>query len=76
MDLLAPSDTVSACAYKGYASYWSANVGAAVIQDVAWTYEDPHNYATTVRGMIAFFNERVDISVEGQRLERPRTPWS
>ncbi len=76
MDLLECSDTVSVCAYKGHASYWSANIESTGIKDVAWSYEDPHNYATAVRGMLTFFNERVDITVDGQRLDRPRTPWS
>jgi hypothetical protein len=29
-----------------------------------------------VTGRIAFFNERVDIFVDGERQERPITPWS
>ena len=76
MDLLEPTDTQTACAYKGFASYWSANVDGTVVRDVAWSYEDPHNYATAVKGMISFFNERVDVSVDSVPLERPRTPWS
>jgi uncharacterized protein (DUF427 family) len=76
MGLLEPSDTRTTCAYKGHANYWSANADGAVVRDVVWSYEDPHNYATAVEGMLCFFNERVDISVDGERLERPRTPWS
>jgi uncharacterized protein (DUF427 family) len=76
MDLLVPTDTVSVCAYKGHARYWSAHVGDSVVTDVAWSYEDPHNYATSVKDMICFFNERVDVSVDGEQLTRPRTPWS
>jgi uncharacterized protein (DUF427 family) len=76
MDLLEPTDTHTACAYKGVASYWSAHVDGRVVRDVAWSYEDPHNFATAVKDMIAFFNERVDISIEGVLVERPRTPWS
>jgi hypothetical protein len=29
-----------------------------------------------VRSLIAFYNERVDIEVDGERQERPHTPWS
>jgi uncharacterized protein (DUF427 family) len=77
MDVLERSDTASVCAYKGHANYWSANLGdGAVISDVAWSYEHPHNYATAVKDMLTFFNERVDIILDGQPLERPRTPWS
>jgi uncharacterized protein (DUF427 family) len=76
MDLLQPSQTTSVCAYKGHASYWSATVDATVVHDVAWSYSHPHNYAVPVKDMLTFFNERVDISVDGERVERPRTPWS
>lgn len=76
MDLLVPSDTASVCAYKGQARYWSAHVDGTVVTDVAWSYEDPHNYATLVKDMICFFTERVDVSVDGERLARPRSPWS
>jgi uncharacterized protein (DUF427 family) len=70
---LAPSDTVSDCAYKGRASYVSVPGGPA---DIAWTYRHPLREAEPVRDHIAFFNERVDIVVDGQRSERPRTPFS
>ena len=67
MELLVPTDTASVCAYKGQARYWSAHVNDTVVADVAWSYEDPHNYATLVEDMICFFNERVDL----QRRRRP-----
>jgi uncharacterized protein (DUF427 family) len=71
-DLLAPSDTRTACAYKGEASYLSL----AGEDDVAWTYPEPLREASEVRDRIAFFNERVDVVVDGERRERPITPWS
>jgi uncharacterized protein (DUF427 family) len=61
----------STCAYKGHASYL-AHRG----EDVAWRYEHPLREAAEVTGRIAFFNERVDLVVDGVRLERPWTPWS
>ncbi len=70
---LEPSDTVSDCAYKGRASYFSVPGGAS---DLAWTYRDPLREAEPVRDHIAFFNERVDIVVDGRRWERPVTPFS
>lgn len=64
MDLLVPSDTVTVCAYKGEATYWSAVVGDEVIPDVAWTYTDPLTDAEPVRDLICFYDERVDLTVE------------
>jgi uncharacterized protein (DUF427 family) len=71
-DLLSPSDKRTYCAYKGQASYWSLS-GA---DDVAWTYVEPLREAAEVTGRIAFFNERVDIVVDGEVVQRPVTPWS
>ena len=71
-DLLAPSEKRTSCAYKGRASYLSLPDAA----DVAWTYPEPLREAAEIRDRVAFFNERVDIVVDGERLERPVTPWS
>jgi len=71
-DLLAPSDTRTACAYKGQASYLST----ATDDDLAWYYPEPLREAAEVAGRIAFFNERADVVIDGERRERPVTPWS
>jgi uncharacterized protein (DUF427 family) len=60
------------CAYKGTASYLS--VGGH--RDIAWYYPEPLPGMEQIGGLVAFFNERVDITVDGERLERPRTQWS
>jgi uncharacterized protein (DUF427 family) len=70
---LDPSDTVSYCAYKGRASYFSVPDGP---RDVAWTYLDPLHDAEQVRDRICFFDERVDVIVDGERRARPVTPWT
>ena len=70
---LEQSDSLSYCAYKGRASYFSVPNGPA---DIAWTYRDPLREAEPVRDHIAFFDERVDVVVDGQRRSRPITPFS
>jgi len=76
MDLLEPSDTHTVCAYKGQASYWSARVGPDLLTDIAWYYPDPLHDALPVRDLIAFFTERLDLTIDGEPQRRPRTPWS
>lgn len=77
LGLLVPSDTVTECAYKGVARHWSAVVEGRTVPDVGWSYDDEvRREGEAVRGLIAFYNERVDLVVEGSRLERPRTAWS
>lgn len=70
---LADSDTVSYCAYKGRAAYFSVPDGP---RDVAWTYRDPLPDGKRVRDRICFFDERVDVTVDGVRRKRPATQWS
>jgi uncharacterized protein (DUF427 family) len=71
---LIPTDTVTACPYKGTTSgYWSIRIGETVHPDLAWAYDFPTRQLLPIAGMIAFYNEKVDISVDGQRLERPKT---
>jgi uncharacterized protein (DUF427 family) len=70
---LKPSDTVSYCAYKGQASYFSLPDKR---NDIAWTYQEPLREAEPVRDHICFFDEHVDVTVDGQLWARPTTPWS
>jgi uncharacterized protein (DUF427 family) len=76
MDLLEPTDSISRCPYKGVASYWSVRAGERVHKDIAWSYKSPIPECPKIENLIAFYNERVDIEVDGHPVERPRTPWS
>jgi len=74
---LEPSDTVTACPYKGRTSgYWSARTADSLHADVAWSYDFPTRELLAVSGLIAFFDERVDVFLDGELQERPRTPFS
>ncbi len=72
-----PSDTVTACPYKGTTSgYWSAQVDGRVHPDIAWTYDFPTRDVLPIAGLVAFYNEKLDIFVDGVELERPHTHFS
>ena len=73
---LVPSPTTTWCAYKGQASYFSVSVGGRLVPDIAWSYPDPQHDAARVRDLIAFFDERIDVVLDGERRARPVTPWS
>lgn len=75
-DLVVPSATTSRCPYKGTATYLSFRVGAAVHADVAWTYPDPVPECPRIKDLVSFFNEKVDLVIDGERQARPSTPWS
>jgi uncharacterized protein (DUF427 family) len=64
--LLTPTPTRTECPYKGVASYWSATIGGRIVEDVAWSYEDPLPTQPKIAGLISFWPERVDaIEVDG-----------
>jgi uncharacterized protein (DUF427 family) len=76
MDLLTPTDTTSGCAYKGFARYFSVDAGGQTFDDLAWWYATPLPEAVKIAGLVAFYNEKADIIVDGERRERPTTPFS
>jgi uncharacterized protein (DUF427 family) len=69
---LHPSDRRSYCPYKGEASYWSVDGH----EDLLWCYEDPLPDAAALTGLVAFWDERVDVFVDGVRRERPGGPFA
>jgi uncharacterized protein (DUF427 family) len=71
---LEPSKTESVCPYKGVTSgYWSAKVGEATYADIAWAYDYPLREVGPIAGTIAFYNEKLDISIDDVRLPSPDT---
>jgi uncharacterized protein (DUF427 family) len=57
--------SATGCAYKGFARYWSATIGAAELENVAWSYATPIADCAKIAGLIAFYHEHVDIIVDG-----------
>jgi uncharacterized protein (DUF427 family) len=76
LDLLEHSDTVSRCPYKGTAEYWSIRAGDQLHKDLAWSYPTPLPESERAAGLIAFYNEKLDIYVDGVLEEKPRTKFS
>lgn len=71
---LEPSDTVTHCPYKGSASYHSVKVEGGT--DLIWYYEHPLAEVGRIQGLVCFFNEKVDIELDGELQQRPDSPWS
>ena len=75
-ELLIPSERTSQCPYKGTASYWSVQVGDTRYDDFVWIYRSPLPESAKVTGLACFYNEKVDLVIDGVPQERPRTPFS
>jgi uncharacterized protein (DUF427 family) len=61
-DLLRRTATTSYCNYKGYATYWAAVVGDTVVDDVAWSYDDPPPECLPIKGHLSFDADRADVT--------------
>ena len=75
-EALIPSYKETQCPYKGVASYYSLEAGGQQVEDLIWYYSEPIPEAAKIKGHLAFFNEKVDLEVDGEALERPQTQWS
>jgi uncharacterized protein (DUF427 family) len=74
---LVASDTSTGCPYKGQTTgYWSVQLGDRLEPDLAWCYDFPTRQLLPIAGLVAFYNEKVDISLDGVRLSRPQTHFS
>ena len=73
---LTPGTLHTTCAYKGHATHYTAMVGGTELTDIAWSYPEPLPDAAEVAGMVAFYQERLDVFIDGEPVERVRTPWS
>ncbi|MFE4874076.1 DUF427 domain-containing protein [Streptomyces sp. NPDC056682] len=76
LDLFEPTDHSTGCPYKGTAEYWSWSGEAELPPNIVWSYPDPLPAVGAVQSLLAFYNETVDITVDGERLERPATSFS
>jgi uncharacterized protein (DUF427 family) len=76
MDLLVPTDSASYCPYKGEAVWWSVRANGDVHDDLAWSYRTPLPESQKIAGLVAFYDEKVDVYVDGVLQERPRTQFS
>jgi uncharacterized protein (DUF427 family) len=76
MDLLVPTAKVTYCPYKGRARYWSVRVGDRLVKDLAWSYPTPLPESQRIAGLVAFYNEEVDLFLDDQPQERPVSKFS
>ncbi len=76
MDLLESTETATDCPYKGTAQYWSVTAGGEIFDDIVWGYKAPVEESIRIAGLVSFYNEKVDIYVDGVLEERPKSVFS
>jgi uncharacterized protein (DUF427 family) len=74
LEHLIPTDTVTSCPYKGNTSgYWAVSVNGTVHPDLAWAYDFPTRQLLPIAGLVAFYNEKVDLFIDDEPVPRPVT---
>ncbi|OBK97058.1 hypothetical protein A5645_00785 [Mycobacterium asiaticum] len=65
-DLLRKTETSSYCNYKGVATYWAATIdqGGTVIEDIAWSYDEPLPESAAIRDYLSFDTEKVQVEAD------------
>ncbi|EIW57440.1 DUF427-domain-containing protein [Trametes versicolor FP-101664 SS1] len=77
LDLLVPSELTTQCPYKGTANYYNVQLPSGeLVQDVVWWYRSPQPECGEIKGCAAFYDEKVDVYVDGVLQERPESPWA
>ena len=66
-ELLRPTSSETTCPFKGQASYWSVVLGDEVHEDVVWSYQAPIPEVAEIAGLMCFYPERVELTIDGQR---------
>lgn len=65
--MLTPSDTTTFCPYKSNANYYHLTVGEKEIKDAIWYYTYPTQESAAIQGRLCFYNEKVDVFVDGEK---------
>ena len=68
--VLSKSDTETFCPYKGRANYYNITVNGKEYKDLVWYYQYPIPESAAIAGHLCFYNEKVDVWVDGVKEER------
>jgi len=68
-ELLEPSKSVTFCPYKGQAYYYSIVLDGKEYKDFVWWYQYPTSESIAIAGRVCFYNEKVDIYIDGIKEE-------
>jgi uncharacterized protein (DUF427 family) len=58
------TDHATYCPYKGECSYYNVPAGGEKSVNAVWTYEDPYPAVAQIKGLVAFYPDRVDEIAE------------
>ncbi|WP_431299346.1 DUF427 domain-containing protein [Tabrizicola sp. BL-A-41-H6] len=63
MSKLEKTTRASTCPWKGAASYYSIHTDAGVLDNAVWSYESPIGDMTAIAGHLAFYPNKVTLTL-------------
>lgn len=74
VSVLRDSELTTQCPYKGTASYNHVELpDGKKFENVVWYYKAPLLESIGVAGLVSFYNEKVEIELDGVVLEQPKS---
>jgi uncharacterized protein (DUF427 family) len=67
--VLTPVRRGTYCEWKGSASYYDVAAGGEVAKRAAWTYREPKDAFSEIRGYVSFYPALVDCTLAGEKVE-------
>ena len=68
MELFRTTSFHTTCPFKGKASYLSVGVDGQTYEGIVWSYENPKPEVADIGGMLSFYPDRTQITVNGEAL--------
>lgn len=73
---ITPTETHTICPYKGVADYWAFDVNGKTYEDLVWGYHQPFNESMKIKNLVAFYDEKVNVYIDGELQDKPRTVFA
>ncbi|KAF5965348.1 isoamyl alcohol oxidase [Fusarium bulbicola] len=74
--VLSKSPVRSKCPYKGEAEYYNIVIDGKTFENLVWYYNHPTLESAAIARLVCFYNEKVDIILDGELQERPKTKFA
>lgn len=68
MDLLTHVERRTGCPYKGFAGYYDVKTGGSTHRATVWEYATPFAEMAKIAGLLAFYQEKLEVRVDGERV--------
>ncbi|KAF4967062.1 hypothetical protein FSARC_5353 [Fusarium sarcochroum] len=74
--VLRKSNLRTKCPYKGDAEYYNVVIDGQEFENLVWYYNRPTHESSAITGLVCFYNEKVDVILDGELQVRPKTKFA